>query len=57
MFCFLLLVEAGIVCVEILGVKHILNKSESLAETLEVYNFTFTQELDGISYIRVIYEP
>ncbi len=47
-------VKAGIESVEVLAVKIILGDSQGFAETLEMYNFTLSQEADGSAHVRVI---
>lgn len=42
--------------IEILGIQMVLDNAQSLAETLEVYYFTFTQVADGVADFRVFYQ-
>jgi|GEM_PF-3130562 hypothetical protein len=49
-------VKFRVKCVEVLGVQVILHDAQGFAESLEMYDFTFTQELDRISYIGIVNE-
>ena len=51
---FLFSVKSRVECVEILAVKFVLNFSQSLAETLIMNYFTFTQKFNRITNIRVV---
>lgn len=52
----LILVVVRIERIEIFEVKLILNDSKAFAETLEMYDFTLTQESDWVGNFRVFYE-
>lgn len=52
----LLHVEFRIDCVEVFGVKVILNDSQPFAEALIVHDFALTQEADWVQDIRVVAE-
>ena len=49
-----LFIEGRIESIKILGVKVILNDTQSLAETLEVNYFSFTQEFYRVTDVRVV---
>jgi len=48
------LVKFRIKCIEILGIQMILHHSQCFAESLKMYDFTLSEELDRISYIGVV---
>ena len=50
----LLHVEFRIDCVEVFGVKVILNDSQTFTEALIVHDFSLTQEADWVEDIRVV---
>ena len=52
----LLHIEFRIDCVEVFGVKVILNDSQPFAEALIVHDFALTQEADWVQDIRVVAE-
>ena len=47
-------VEFRVKGVEILAVQVVLGDAQRLAEPLEVDDFPFPQELDGVPYVRVV---
>ncbi|HYE69706.1 MAG TPA: hypothetical protein VEA58_13905 [Anaerovoracaceae bacterium] len=49
-------IKFWIECVEVLGIQVILNDSERFTKSLEMNNFTFAEEFDRISNIRIVYE-
>ena len=46
-------VKAGIECIEVFEIQFFLNGTEGFTETLEMHNFSFTQETDGVHNIRI----
>lgn len=43
--------------IEILFIQLILGYPQGLAETLEMHDFPGSQEFDGLTYIRLFYQP
>ena len=54
--CDRLFVERRIICVEILRTQVFLNASKSFSKSLEMHDLALTQEPDGITDLRVLYE-
>ena len=50
----LLHIEGRVICVVVLGIQVFLQIAQDIAETLEVYDFPFAQELERIAHIRVV---
>lgn len=46
-------VKAGVKGIEVLKVQFFLHGTEGFSETLEMHNFSFSQEADGVYNIRV----
>ncbi len=49
-------IEFRVECVEVLGIQVVLYDAERLAESLEVNDFTLSEEFDRVSYIGIVYE-
>ena len=49
-------VKLGVIRVEILVVQAVLNQPHTLAEALEVHDFSFPQKTDGVSHVRIVAE-
>ncbi len=43
--------------IEVLGNQLLLHQPEAFAEPLEVYDFAFPEETDGIADLRILYQP